>query len=479
MSKNLKKSIIYSLEPIISKGLTFLLIPLYTAYLTVGEYGILQYVMSLAAFIRIFSQMGTNSAFWKFSNDRDLPENGNVLKNLVFLQIIFGLVLLMVLLLITSILNYEFNSWLLFLYFGALIIKTFSEILLLQFRFKGSAIKYLITTISTLLLNISLTVFFVVYMGLGVLGIVYSYLISFSLIGIYALPALIVQFKGNISKLKIKEFINFGMPLMIGNIFLLFISLSDRWFILKMINEEQLGYYSYVYKFSDLTLTFLVYSFNIVFVPIMWRAYKAKSFNILFHKIEKNILIIFPIISLLIVLVGIVLANFFTINKEFLLGFNLIILLSFSHIFYGFYLFQALKIQMFTNTKSVIIITAVASLLNFILNFVLIQNFGITGAGIATFASYFALMFMIEIKCRKVYPTLKMNFQHYFCVVLILLMAFSSVKLFSLFENYLHRIAICTSYIFSFLFLLKVFGIISYQSIKIDLNYIFSKSDKV
>ena len=67
----------------------------------------------------------------------------------------------------------------------------------------------------------------------------------------------------------------------VGNIFLLLISLSDRWFILNMLDEYQLGHYSYVYKFSDLTLTFLVYSFNIVFVPIMWKAYKLNSFNIL------------------------------------------------------------------------------------------------------------------------------------------------------------------------------------------------------
>ena len=167
MSKNFKKSIIYSLEPIISKGLTFILIPLYTAYLTIGEYGTLQYVMSLAAFIRIFTQVGTNSAFWKFSNDRALEDNGEILKNLVFLQILFGGIVLALLLIITLILNYEFNSWLLFLYFGSLIIKTFSEILLLQFRYNGFAVKYLATTISTLLLNISITIYFVVYLGFG------------------------------------------------------------------------------------------------------------------------------------------------------------------------------------------------------------------------------------------------------------------------------------------------------------------------
>tara|TARA_B110000459_G_scaffold139288_1_gene151938 strand:- start:4289 stop:5728 length:1440 start_codon:yes stop_codon:yes gene_type:complete len=479
MSKNFKKSIIYSLEPIISKGLTFILIPLYTAYLTIGEYGTLQYVMSLAAFIRIFTQVGTNSAFWKFSNDRALEDNGEILKNLVFLQILFGGIVLALLLIITLILNYEFNSWLLFLYFGSLIIKTFSEILLLQFRYNGFAVKYLATTISTLLLNISITIYFVVYLGFGALGIVYSYLITFIIIGFYALPALITHFKGLVSVIKIKELIKFGTPLMLGNIFLLFISLSDRWFILKMLNEEQLGYYSYVYKFSDLTLTFLVYSFNIIFVPIMWRAYKINCFNVLFHKIEKNLLIIFPIISLIIVLISIFLANFFTMNNDYILGFNLILLLSFSHIFYGFYLFQILKIQMFSNTKSVIIITAVAATLNFILNFLLIGGFGILGAGISTFFSYLVLMFFIEMKCAKIHPTLKNNFNYYFCILLIILIAFSSVKLFDLFEDFRHRIIICFLYIIAFLSLLVIFKITTYRSLKNDLNYIFVKSDKV
>lgn len=479
MSKSFGKSIIYSLEPIIAKGLTFILIPLYTAYLSVSDYGTLQFVISLAAFIRIFTKMGSNSAFWKFSNDKKLTDNGIIIKNLVFLQISFGVLILVLLFLISLLYNYEYTSWLLFLYFGSLIIKTFSEILLLQFRFDGFAIKYLITTISTLLLNLSLTIFFVVHLNLGVLGIVYSYLITFLLISFYALPKLISHFKGIISIEKIKHFINFGWPLMLGNIFLLFISLSDRWFILKMLDEEQLGYYSYVYKFSGLTLTFLVYSFNIVFVPIMWRAYKKNSFKILFHKIEKNLLIIFPIIALTIVLISILLANYFTLNKDFMLGFNLIILLSFSHLFYGFYLFQVLKIQMFSNTKSVILITSLAALVNFLFNFSLIGAFGILGAAIATFMSYLFLMIYIEIKCSKVYPTVKNTANYYFCIILILLIAFSSFQLFLYFEYFLHRMFICVLYIFIFLFFIRIFKITTYQSIKTDFKYIFSKSDKI
>lgn len=479
MSKNIKKSIIYSLEPIISKGLTFLLLPLYTAYISVADYGILQFVISLAAFIRIFTKMGTNSAFWKFSNDKLLKNNGNILKNLVFFQIAFGLVVIGVLLTITYLLNYEITTWLLLIYFISLVIKTFTEIILLQFRYDGFAVKYLITTISILILNISITIYFVVHLEMGLLGIVYSYLISFSIITIYALPILVKKFNGRLSFIKINEFLKFGWPLMLGNVFLLLISLSDRWFILKMLNENELGHYSYVYKFSDLTLTFLVYSFNIVFVPIMWKAYKLNSFNILFHKIEKNIIIIFPVISLVIILISILLANFFTLNEDYVSAFNLIVLLSFSHLFYGIYLFQVLKIQMYSNTRSILYITFFSALLNCILNFILINFYGIVGAAISTFISYLILMILMDYKASKVRKTVKNTFSFNFSILLIFLIAFSSIQLFDIFQIYWQRIVICFLFIILYLLISVLFRLTNFDKLKKDFNFIFDKSDKI
>ena len=92
------------------------------------------------------------------------------------------------------------------IYFASLVIKTFTEIILLQFRYEGYAINYLLTTISILILNICITIYFVVQLEMGVHGIIYSYLVSFSLISIYALPKLIAKFNGIVSLKKINEF---------------------------------------------------------------------------------------------------------------------------------------------------------------------------------------------------------------------------------------------------------------------------------
>lgn len=479
MIKSLGKTVVYSLEPFISKALTFLLIPIYTAHLSVSDYGVLQFVISLGAFIRILSKLGTNSSFWKFSNDKNFLNNGLVLKNLVFIQLFFGSVVSGFLFIISYLCDYEKTGLLLFIYFVALVIKTFSELLLLQFRYCGLASKYLAVSILTLISNISLTLFFVVYLNLGVYGVVLSYLISFSLVCIYTLPNLVKYFQGTIKYKLLVNLVSFGWPLMLGNIFLLFISLSDRWFIIELLGEEQLGQYSYVYKFSDLTLTFLVYSFNIVFVPIMWRSYKKNSFSILFHKIEKTLLIVFPIISLLITLLSIVLATFFTLNQAFMSGFHLIILLSFSHLFYGFYLFQVLKIQMYSKTKNVIFVTAFAALMNLLLNYFLINYYGILGAGIATFISYIILMLNVENICSKIHPTVKNNFNNNVCIICNIIIGISSIELFQIFQTFYERIGLCVLYILSFIFILRVTKILTYQSFMTDFKYIFYKSEKV
>ena len=62
----LKDSLWYSLKPVFTKLFNFILVPVYTAYLTPEEYGDLQFVIAFGMFFRMLVNMGLDSSYWKF-----------------------------------------------------------------------------------------------------------------------------------------------------------------------------------------------------------------------------------------------------------------------------------------------------------------------------------------------------------------------------------------------------------------------------
>lgn len=397
-------ALIYSLNPIVSKVLTFILIPLYTAYLTPADYGNLQYIMLFGAFLRGISQMGLNSAFWKFRS-RDEVNKKEIALNLTLNQLGIGVLLLIVYLLLVISIS-ELNTILLFIaiYYFALVVKTFSENVMLFARANFEAKKYLKISIIQTLLVFALNIVFVKYMAFNFQGIVYSYLISFAMVALLFYRSLHRSFEGNYNWTVSKEMIAYGFPIMIGNIGLMILSLSDRWFIKYFNTDDELGLYAYGYKFADLILVFIVQLFNLAFVPIAWKLQKSAESKAIFSAIRNVIYLLFPLLSFFAIALILILANVMTSNKDFMDGLNIVAIIAFSHVFYGFYLFHSLGLQFVSKTRILLICNGSAVILNLVLNFLLIPNYGALGASIATFVSYLIMLIVTMIYSQKYSP---------------------------------------------------------------------------
>ncbi|MDA7803877.1 polysaccharide biosynthesis C-terminal domain-containing protein [Crocinitomix sp.] len=402
-------ALIYSLYPIISKLLTFILIPLYTSYLTPGDYGNLQYILLFGAFLRSASQMGLNSSFWKFRSENDMVKR-NVALNLTINQFAIGVFLLIIYLLVASVFsNFDTISLFIAIYYGALVVKTFGENLLLFARANFQAKKYLkIILIQTFIIFI-LNIVFVKYLELNFQGIIYSYLISFSLIALIFYRSLIREFQGGYNWSLSKKMISYGLPIMVGNIGLLILSLSDRWFIKHYNTDEELGLYSYGYKFADLILVFIVQVFNLSFIPLAWKIKKSESAQHLLSEIRNLIYFLFPVLSFLSLGVILCLAQIMTSDSSYMSGLNILCVIAISHVFYGFYLFHSLGLQFANRTKIILICNGIAVVLNIILNILLIPQYGALGAAIATITSYFIMLIVTLAYSQHYYP-LRINF---------------------------------------------------------------------
>ena len=202
---------------------------------------------------------------------------------------------------------------------------------------------------------------------------------------------------GKISFPLIRKLMVFGGPILFGNFAILLLSISDRWFLKALSTEHELGLYSFGYKFSDLILTFIVYTFQLAWTPLAWKAFATEKGREMFFMTEKFVMVVFPILTFVFIPAIIWLSYFMTKNHEFDAGLQIIFIISFAHVLYGYYSFNATKNFYFNRKKHVILANIFSACINVLLNWLLIPGWGMFGAGFATIFSYLLMFLILEL----------------------------------------------------------------------------------
>ena len=387
---------LYSIEPVAFKIVSFLLLPLYTAYLLPAEFGELQFIISLGTFLRSVSQFGLNTAFWKFKNDFPSEKLPDLSFNVMATQFYIGSIVVALSSIVVFATEESTWKWLFIFYLLALLVKLISENYLMVSRASQQPKLYLRITLTQLVVFVTCNILFITTLGWGIFGIVSAYMVAFMLTSMVYYRRMKSLVVGSLSKDLQKKLVAFGGPLLLGNLSILILSISDRWFLMTFSTETELGLYSYGYKFADLLGTFMTYAFQLAWAPLAWKAITNDAGRKLYFQVEKLIMIGFPVFVLLSLPVLFFVARFITVNPEFIAGLNITYIIAFSHIFYAYYSFNSVKNLHFNKRNNIVSGNIVAAVLNTALNIALITTYGMLGAALATIISYIVMYAWIE-----------------------------------------------------------------------------------
>jgi O-antigen/teichoic acid export membrane protein len=165
---------------------------------------------------------------------------------------------------------------------------------------------------------------------------------------------------------------------------LLFMGNLDQFMIGYFIDEENVGYYSACIRLSVI-VTFVLSSVTSYITPKISKAYALKDFSLLKLRYdEASRLIIWSSLPLILILV--IFPNFFLglFGEEFR-GlkniFYVVIGMNVANIFFGPLLYILNLMDLHIYVRNVLFF---AFVLNFILNFILIPKYGVTGAAVST-----------------------------------------------------------------------------------------------
>ena len=230
-----------------SKLLVFLLMPLYTAWLSTSEYGIAELITSTANLLIPLACVGISNGIFRFAAERESDQKAVFSTSLALLAIGTGVFLLLspLLLLIDYFTAYV---WLIVLYvLSANLQAVCAQYVRAIDRPRLFAVQGILNTALTILFN----VLFLAAFDMGVMGYVLSVIVG----NLITTAFLVVCAKlwrvfclSSISRRMMKELMWFSLPMIPTTVCWLITDLSDRYMVTYFCGEAVNGVYSAAYK---------------------------------------------------------------------------------------------------------------------------------------------------------------------------------------------------------------------------------------
>lgn len=389
---------IYSLGNISTKLVGFVLLPLYTGYLTTAEYGILALLEVVnQILIAIFTlNLPTAMLRWCAETEEETEE-----KSIIF-TVYISLLLIAVALFVAGYFaagsisellfgNAEYSDYIKVMFLAsALNVANRHPLNLLRHRQKAGM--YAAINVLKLSIILLLNIYFVAYERMGVMGVVVSLAIGEAFL---SLATVVFIFRNFIFRLKIKilkEMLNYGVPLVFAALSSIALTFSDRFILQHYFGESEVGVYSLGYKIAAVINMFLIQSFSLGYLPFTFRQLKEPDSEKLFSKVMTYYTAALFYSALILSLFGKEILLLFSKNAEYLPAYTVIPFIALAFVFRGMQYNLSLSFHFSKRTGINAVIIVGAAILNIVLNYLIVPVYGFLGSGIAMAVSFLAML---------------------------------------------------------------------------------------
>lgn len=406
--KLFKNTIVYGTQDVLEMAIGFFLIPVYTAFLSPDEYGIISLMTLLISVLTTLYLTGQHGAAVRFYHQyRDLIEEqkkyfGSILIFLLVIPLFFSFLLI---LWGNTLFDIVFKE-VAFLPYGMLAVVTayFAVVTRLQKSFwiaSESTQKYVGFAVGKFLLSMLLIIFFVVFLKWGAYGKLLGGVIAggiFWLIAVFLLFRFIIV---NISVKNLKDSLDYGLPLIPHMLAGTILTLSDRYMLEIFTDLTQVGLYSLGYKLGSIAL-FMTAAFDKAWSPFFFTFADRKDAKNLFPKVATYIFCFSIFLTFLLSLfaeeIVIVLAD-----PKYYEAYKVIPIVALGVLLKCFYFIPVKAIFYHKKTKIIPLLTGLAALVNIGLNLLFIPLYGIIGAAWATVGGYLVMLITVVLISQRLF----------------------------------------------------------------------------
>lgn len=404
-----KQSVIYGFGVVVSQIAGFFLIPVYTRYLTPGDYGTLEVFQTTLSVLAVIFIMGLSTALFRsyYLHEDETKKKTVISTAFLFLTLTSALLTLILMVLAGNFSSLFFNSGEYANCFRLIFLTLFCDtgivIGLSVFRAREEPARYAVISACRVLLSFALAILFVVGLRKGVLGILAGNFITSAVLYVFLVAGVLGRSGLTFSFYELKKMLAFGLPLVPVGIGSCILTFSDRYFLQFLSTPTELGLYSLGYKFGLVISALLVGPFQFAWLPFIFAIAKEENAKHVYSRVFTYFVLIaiFAAVALS-VLSEEVLAVMAT--PIFHNAYKVIPLIAMSYVLYGCYFVLMVGINLKAKTKYLGEFVIGAAVLNLGLNYLLVPAYGMMGAAIATLISYIILPIGSYWFSRRYYP---------------------------------------------------------------------------
>ena len=466
-----KQSLVYGFGHVITRLVTFLLLPLYTNKFTPEQYGIVALFYTFIPLLNIVVRYGMGAAFLKNYVPANKEDRMSIMTNVIISLFLTGIPFL--------ILFYLFRENLSLVFFGVvkpsyvvmmgmiIFFDTIWSIPMLALRAENRPRLFILFSFLNVGVTLLCNLVFIIIFKMNIGSIFLSNLIASLIIFILVLPYIYQRFRfSSLSIVKWKTILSFALPFLPAGLFAMAMEVADR-YILKLLTDlETVGIYNAGYKIGVLMLL-VVNGFNMGWQPY----FLEKNFDSrskIYPRINSIVLAILGFIWILLLFWtdDLIKTSFLGITffgSDFFGSLNIIPWIGLSYFFYGFYHLQTPGVFLKNRPKYAAYTRLFGAFSNIGLCFLLIPMYGAVGAAYATCIS-FGLMALSMFFINRYLIFVKLEYKS---LIIIFLLLFISYAAFSVYQD---NSTVNLLIMFFYIAVIFYFKIINIQS----LNKIFA-----
>jgi O-antigen/teichoic acid export membrane protein len=402
----------YTAASIFSKLIAVALLPLYTRYLTLADYGHAEVMFAAIVSASIVIRFGLIEAVLRFYYKDDEDPDRVVASSFAGLFWLATVGALIALPFATPIAEALLDpktaaevgemAELARISIGGLWVLTMFEFMLTLFRLEERARAFFVTTIVNVLVTIALTVALVVGAGEGARGLLLG---SYASGAVFVLGLIVLQRRRLslfFNRALLRRLLRFGLPTMPAEVSLYLLNFVDRLIILRTLGAAEAGLYSLAVKFAQ-GVNVLVRGFQLAWPPL---AYSIRDDGEA-RRAYATVVTLF-VAACAFVVTGMWLFSRWIVRAlaapEFFDSYEAVGLISTAVTLYAVYMVLVVILGRTGRTEFNLPATLAALAANVVLNLLLVPPLGIVGAGLALVASYVVVLALMYVFTQRLFP---------------------------------------------------------------------------
>ena len=402
----IKNTIYFGIGNALNRLVSFVLIPIYTKYLSQAEYGLLEIAFSTVLFLEIFLGLGFDKSLIRYYQDYKRQNlEGQILSTTLFAPIAAFVILLALGFAFAGLISdrlfkQQGHQDLVYL----ILLLSFFRVVGHQFtsfyRASANGFKFILFYAFIFAFVVVLNTIIVIYCGGGISAILMTYIAAFLLI---SAAIMVKDYRISLRDFSFplaRQSFYFGFPLVLSMVSWFALRTADRYFLLHFRDLNEVAVYGLAFRMVSVIQFLIIAPFQLSYPPHVFsledgdkrRAFIASTFLPLFVILASAGLLLCTTAKHLVL---------FLATPEYVGSARVATWLVPSIVLSGLYYWSAIIFHVTGKTRIISSVVGVVACMTLVLNYFLVPRYGVVGTAISANLSSAVIFFALLAISRK------------------------------------------------------------------------------